>query len=257
MRGVNMDDLVRRQDLLDILANSSDSWAAGIPGNSTWWAHSVRVKDNILREIEKLEAVPEASVDKLTELLVADGHRVNARSLAEYILNNCALFATNHLPLEMKTRNDCSTLEYCKGWNDAVKQMAASNLQAMPCKVGDKLWMALDVVEPVEVSSVSFGKNGCVIELSQDGALYGAIAPEDIGKYAFFLEEEAFADVEARLKVVDEVLGEAASKCEEVNNGARKEAPTKNPLYDHRRWGSRADWAEEESWRDEADYDLY
>lgn len=231
-----MDDLVRRQDLLDVLANSSDSWARGVPGRSPWWSHAVQIKDNILREIEKLEPVPVADKAKLTELLVQDGRRVNAGSLAGYILDNCALFATNHLPLEMKARSDCSTLEYCKGWNDAVKQMAVSHMQAMPCNVGDKLWMSLDVVEAVEVSSVSFGKTGCVIALSQDGALYAKIAPEDIGKYAFFSEEEAVTDVEARLKLVDEVLGEAASKCEDVNKDSQKSKTVKG--FDEEVWSN-------------------
>ena len=247
-----MDDLVRRKDLLDALAYSSDSWAGGVQGIRAWWPHAVQIKDNFVREIEKLEAVPEASVDRLTELLVAEGHQVNARSLAKCILDNSALFATNHLPLERKVRSECPSNDYCKGWNDAVGQMAASHMQAMPCRVGDKLWMALDEVEVVEVSSVSFGKTGCVIELSYDGALYGKITPEDIGKYVFFSEEEAIAAVEECKKTVDELIDDAWHDFEKVSNDTQKTAPLKKSYDDPAVWGG-ADAFE----GSEEDYDFY
>lgn len=249
-----MDDLVRRKELLDIMANCTSSWGQGLDKELRRdWALGVKIKDNFLREIEKLEAVPEASVDKLTELLVANGMHVNARSLAKYILDNCALFATNHLPLELKQRSDCPSSDYCKGWNDAVKQMAASHMQATPCKVGDKLWFNSGAFGPfeLEVQEIHFRKEGCVISL-EGGSLCADITSEDIGKTAFFSENEALAALDDNLKVVDEVLGEAASKCEEVNRGRQQTKSGRTLDGDSLVWGG-----VDAAGRVEEDYDLY
>lgn len=232
-----MDDLVRRRDLLDVLAYSSDSWAGGVQGIRAWWPHAVKIKDNIVREIEKLEAVPEASVDKLTELLVADGHRVNARALAKYILDNSALFATNHLPLEMKSRQECPSLDYSKGWNDAVKQMASSHMQAMPCLVGDVVYGFCyegdDVkVVPEQVEEISFTKNG--VEIGTDKWCYSL---SEIGKNLFFTEEEAMVALEAHVKKVDALIADAKYACKEVWNVEQKATPSKTSHEDPTVWG--------------------
>lgn len=164
----NGQDLVRRQDLVDALARSTtETWAKDVTGIRAWWPHAVQIKDNILREIGKLEAVaPQA-----------------------------------------------------------------------PCRIGDVLWTIAGIDAPyvveAEVNTIWLSKTGSVVGLSAEG-FYKEIRGDEIGKIAFFSFEEAEAALQDCKNVVDDVLTQAAVRCEQLNtdyaNSAEKAG--KWPLWD-------------------------
>lgn len=222
-----MDDLVRRKDLVEVMGNCMESWGAGLEKELRRdWGLAVKIKDNFLRAIEKLECVPVASKEALVaalDLKVEDDWYTNDE-IAEHLMDCCAMFATNHVPVERKVRSECPSPDYCKGWNDAVQRMEVSYMQAMPCKVGDKLWWNFGADMPIDmiVQEIRFQKDGCLISL-ESGTLAAEIMAEDIGKTAFFTEQEAVAAIEESVRALDEVLDEAAIKREGMSKGEQKD----------------------------------
>ena len=54
--------LIDANALLEILDNSSESWARSLQAIRNWWPHAVGIKDNIVRVIKEMPAVDAVEV---------------------------------------------------------------------------------------------------------------------------------------------------------------------------------------------------
>lgn len=100
------------------------------------------------------------------------------------------------------------------------ERLTGNRITEMPCQVGDRLWCLVgsdcSVVMEMIVDNIFINKLVTVVGLSGPGK-YQEILAEDIGKIAFWSEDEAVAAKEDCLRVVDKLLQEASKKCKESN----------------------------------------
>lgn len=92
----------------------------------------------------------------------------------------------------------------------------------VPCQVGDRLWCLVgsdcSVVMEMTVDNIFINKLVTVVGLSGPGK-YQEILAGDIGKTAFWSQEEAIAAKDECLRVVDDLLQKASEKSEELYKG--------------------------------------